>query len=374
MPIVPAISAQPIRLAGGVCYLGGDWTIAALAEEGEVDERRRALPPVEQNIQWDLLGVERLDTIGAHLLWKAWGGRVPEQARLSEKQRAVFQALADNVGDMHGKPLRQTDNLEWLRLVGDLWGEAIENGRALLIMFGQLVLDLLGLLAGRWRVPWKPISAQVYHTGAQALGITALVGFLIGVVLSYLSAQQLRTFGADRFIVQLLGVAVVRELGPVLAAILVAGRSGSAMTAEIGVMRVTQELDAMQVMGISYGRRLILPRVVALSVSMPLLVIWTGALALLGGALAARAQLNISVSWFLHSLPNAISMTNYGIGLLKGVTFGALIALMSCHFGLRVKANTESLGRGTTTSVVTSITGVILVDALYAIIFSSVGW
>jgi phospholipid/cholesterol/gamma-HCH transport system permease protein len=243
----------------------------------------------------------------------------------------------------------------------------------MLALYGELVLDVLGLLARRWRVPWKPISAQVYHTGAQALGITALVGFLIGVVLSYLSAQQLRMFGADRFVVQLLGVSIVRELGPVLAAILVAGRSGSAITAELGVMRVTQELDAMQVMGISHSRRLILPRAVALSISMPLLVLWTDALALLGGALAAKAQLGLSVAWFLRSLPEAISLTNYGIGLLKGVTFGMLIALISCHFGLRIKANTESLGRGTTTSVVTSITGVILVDALYAILFSSVG-
>ncbi|MNR08802.1 putative phospholipid ABC transporter permease protein MlaE [compost metagenome] len=213
----------------------------------------------------------------------------------------------------------------------------------------------------------------MYRTGAQALGITALVGFLIGVVLSYLSAQQLQMIGADRFIVRLLGVSIVRELGPVLAAILVAGRSGSAITAQIGVMRVTQELDAMLVMGISHGQRLILPRVVALAVTMPLLVLWTSAMALLGGMLAAQAQLGVSAQWFLQSLPDAISLTNYWIGMMKGVTFGILIALIACHFGLRIQPNTESLGRGTTTSVVTSITGVILLDAVYAVIFSSVG-
>src|SRR5690606_13623024 len=119
------------------------------------------------------------------------------------------------------------------------------------------------------------ISAQIYHAGAQALGITALVGFLIGVVLSYLSSQQLALFGASVYIVDLLGVSVVRELGPVLAAILVAGRSGSAITAQIGVMRVTQELDAMLVMGIPHGRRLVLPRVLALAIAMPLVVLWT---------------------------------------------------------------------------------------------------
>jgi phospholipid/cholesterol/gamma-HCH transport system permease protein len=374
MPSVSIPPVQPVRRDGGVCYLAGDWTAVALAEAGAVTYRRQELPPVGQNIGWDLLGVTRLDTVGAHLIWQAWGEKLPARARLSDRQRMVFQALADHAGGVHDtKPPAQVDRLEWLREIGDMWGRAIENGQAMLAMFGELVLDFLGLLARRWRVPWKPISAQIYHTGAKALGITALVGFLIGVVLSYLSAQQLRMFGADRFVVQLLGVSIVRELGPVLAAILVAGRSGSAITAELGVMRVTQELDAMQVMGISHSRRLILPRAVALSISMPLLVLWTDALALLGGALAAKAQLNLSVAWFLRSLPEAISLANYGIGLLKGVTFGMLIALISCHFGLRIKANTESLGRGTTTSVVTSITGVILVDALYAILFSSVG-
>ena len=223
--------------------------------------------------------------------------------------------------------------------------QGAENGRALLIMLGQLILDVGAMLRRPRLGPWREISAQVYRTGAQALGITALVGFLIGVVLSYLSAQQLQMIGADRFIVRLLGVSIVRELGPVLAAILVAGRSGSAITAQIGVMRVTQELDAMLVMGISHGQRLILPRVVALAVTMPLLVLWTSAMALLGGMLAAQAQLGVSAQWFLQSLPDAISLTNYWIGMMKGGDHSAfLIALIACHFGLRIQPNTESLG------------------------------
>jgi phospholipid/cholesterol/gamma-HCH transport system permease protein len=180
-------------------------------------------------------------------------------------------------------------------------------------------------------------------------------------------------FGAGQFIVKLLGIATVRELGPVLAAILVAGRSGSSITAQIGVMRVTQELDAMQVMGISQGQRLILPRVVALAIAMPLLVLWTDAIALLGGMLAAKWQLGLSMQWFFSELPDAVGLTNYKISLIKGVTFGAWIALIACHFGLRIEPNTESLGRGTTASVVTAITGVILIDALYAILFNEMG-
>ncbi|QQB36607.1 ABC transporter permease [Achromobacter deleyi] len=366
-------AAAPFRQEAGVCHVGGDWSVLALAEPGEVERRRAAMAKAAAaGVRWDLQGISRLDTIGALLIWQAWDEKLPERVRWSAGQQDVFTALATNKGGKQAPP-RPEPSWGWLRAVGDAVLQAVENGRALLIMLGQLVLDLFGMLRRPSRGPWREISAQVYRTGAQALGITALVGFLIGVVLSYLSAQQLQMIGADRFIVRLLGVSIVRELGPVLAAILVAGRSGSAITAQIGVMRVTQELDAMLVMGISHGQRLILPRVVALAVTMPLLVLWTDAMAILGGMLAAQVQLGVSAQWFLQSLPDAISLTNYWIGILKGVTFGILIALIACHFGLRIQPNTESLGRGTTTSVVTSITGVILLDALYAVIFSSVG-
>jgi phospholipid/cholesterol/gamma-HCH transport system permease protein len=368
-----ASAAAPFRQDGNVCHVAGDWSVLALAEAGEVERRRTAMARAAQDgARWDLHGISRLDTIGALLIWQAWGEKLPERVRWSAGQQDVFNALALNKGEMQAAPPKP-ETLGWVRALGGAILQAAENGRALLIMLGQLILDFGGMLRRPRLGPWREISAQVYRTGAQALGITALVGFLIGVVLSYLSAQQLQMIGADRFIVRLLGVSIVRELGPVLAAILVAGRSGSAITAQIGVMRVTQELDAMLVMGISHGQRLILPRVVALAVTMPLLVLWTDAMAILGGMLAAQMQLGVSAQWFLTSLPDAISLTNYWIGILKGVTFGILIALIACHFGLRIQPNTESLGRGTTTSVVTSITGVILLDALYAIIFSSVG-
>jgi phospholipid/cholesterol/gamma-HCH transport system permease protein len=241
-------------------------------------------------------------------------------------------------------------------------------------LVGQVTQDI-GRFARRPDLgPWREISANIFHAGFQALGITALVGFLIGVVLSYLSAQQLRAFGGDIYLVNLLGMSVIRELGPLLAAILVAGRSGSSITAQLGVMRVTEELDAMLVMGISHGFRLIMPKVVALAVSMPLLVIWTDAMALVGGMVSARIELNLPAQYFVQKLPDAVPLANYMIGLGKGAVFGMLIALVSCHFGLRIKANTESLGRGTTTSVVTAITVVILADAVFAIVFSRVGF
>ena len=196
---------------------------------------------------------------------------------------------------------------------------------------------------------------------------------MIGVVLAYLTALQLRQFGAETFIVNILGIAVVRELGPLLAAILVAGRSGSAITAQIGVMRVTQELDAMQVMGIQHGYRLVMPRAIALAIAMPLISVWTTAAALGGGMLASDLALGITPSFFMQAMPAAVKVANLTLAISKSVVFGLLIALVGCHYGLRVEPNTQSLGRGTTSAVVTSITVVILVDALFAIAFRSVG-
>jgi phospholipid/cholesterol/gamma-HCH transport system permease protein len=199
------------------------------------------------------------------------------------------------------------------------------------------------------------------------------VGALIGVVLAYLTALQLRQFGAEAFIVNILGVSLVRELGPMLAAILVAGRSGSAITAQIGVMRVTEELDAMRVMGIAHGFRLVMPRAIALAIAMPLIATWTTLAGLAGGMLAADLALGITPAFFMNALPEAVSAANLGLAVGKSAVFGISIALIGCHYGLRVEPNTESLGRGTTSAVVTAITAVIVIDALFAVAFRSVG-
>ena len=360
---------QTVASDGAICRLVGDWNVQQLSVRGEVLARRQALAQVKSGVRWDLSGIQKLDAVGAQLLWQAWGQCIPPGTVLTPSQHALLDVLAQHPVAAAPAP-KSIQWYGWISAIGQGCYVTIDHGRELLLLLGGLVFNLGLLLARPLRGPWREISAQVFRVGAQALGITALVGFLIGVVLSYLSAQQLAVFGAGQFIVKLLGVATVRELGPVLAAIIVAGRSGSSITAQIGVMRVTQELDAMQVMGISHGQRLIMPRVIALAVAMPLLVLWTDAIALLGGMLAAKWQLGLSMTWFFDRLPDAIGLTNYWISVIKGVTFGAWIALAACHFGLQIEPNTESLGRGTTASVVTSITGVILIDALYAILFN----
>jgi phospholipid/cholesterol/gamma-HCH transport system permease protein len=204
--------------------------------------------------------------------------------------------------------------------------------------------------------------------------ITALVGFLIGVVISYLTADTLKAYGAGVYIVNLLGISIIRELGPLLVAILIAGRSGSAMTAQIGVMRVTEEIDAMITIGISPISRLVLPKVIGLAVATPLVSMWAIAAALVGGALAAKAQLGISFFYFLSALPKVVAADNLWIASVKTLCFGIVIALISCHYGLRAKPNTESVSNSITTSVVAAITMVIVLDAAFAIMFRSVGF
>jgi phospholipid/cholesterol/gamma-HCH transport system permease protein len=352
----------------------GYWQVQALAQPGTIDRLHAQLRglPRDKQATWDLTGVAGLDHIGAQWLWNAWGKARPAQLSLAPYQNDIFDRI-EQAGTL---ALPASSTQPWYsarginRLLRDIGGHLY----GFVALIGQLTLDIGRFAARPLRGPWKEISANVFHIGYQALGITALVGFLIGVVLSYLSAQQLHTFGGDIYLVNILGMSIIRELGPLLAAILVAGRSGSAITAQLGVMRVTEELDAMLVMGMPHGFRLIMPRVLALAVSMPLLVVWTDAIALLGGMAAAKLALGLSSSYFVQQLPSAVPLANYWIGLGKGIVFGSLIALVACHFGLRIKPNTESLGQGTTLSVVSAITIVIVADAVFAILFQNVGF
>ncbi|WP_414718879.1 MlaE family ABC transporter permease [Undibacterium sp.] len=368
----PTITLSDQHHAAAV--LGGAWLVCTMTEEDVMPRLSAGLQQTaaHADLHWDLSQITALDTIGAQMLWRAWDKRRPRHLVLRPEHEGLFARL-EQVSALP-IPRAPKPRLTRVMLLGRVMLSFFEHLYDFVGLLGQLALDLLRFARHPLRGPWKEISSNIYRTGFQALGITALVGALIGVVLSYLSSNQLRNFGGDVYLVNILGMGIIRELGPMLAAILVAGRSGSAITAQLGVMRVTEELDAMTVMGIPQGYRLIMPKVVALAIAMPLLVIWTDAMALLGGMLAAQAQLDMSPAFFLNKLPEAVALSNYWLGLGKGVVFGILIALVACQFGLRIQPNTESLGQGTTSSVVISITVVILADAVFAVIFSNIGY
>jgi phospholipid/cholesterol/gamma-HCH transport system permease protein len=352
----------------------GDWTAAQLTQPQQWPRATQALQQAHRQLgqqgSWQLAGDCQLDHLGAQALLAGWG-QLPTRLTANAAQSAVLRRVADfQSPELPKSPPFFSQLGERLRKRLRSLRDEAGDGVALL---GQLFLDLGRLVRMPQWGPWRDFSSHLYSVGATALPITALVGFLIGVVLAYLMSQVLRQFGAEIFIVNILGLALIRELGPILAAVLIAGRSGSSITAQIGVMRVTQELDAMRVMGIPVNYRLVMPRVMALAVAMPLVTVWTTAAALLGGMLAAWLTLDLSPTYFLTAMPSAVSLPNLVLAVGKSAVFGVAIAMIASFFGLRVEPNTDSLGKGTTASVVSAITAVILIDAVFAIAFKSVG-
>lgn len=361
-----------VREGGGrVVRLSGRWTLATTSQEvaGLMEELSRVADPASS---WDCLDLEAIDSAGAILVWRAWGRAMPADLSIKPEHWRVFERI-DAADHEPREAIVPVSPLHGVMVIGTV---AIALGRHLVdfvVLLGQFGLNLVHVFRYPADLPRREITANLYKSGVRAMPVTALVGFLIGVTLSYLSALQLKQFGADIFIVNIIGLGIVRELGPVLVAVLVAGRSGSAMTAQLGVMRVTEEIDALATMGVPRGLRLVFPKVVALTIAMPLLVLWSTAIALVGGMVSAQVQLDISYGFFFHTLPQVVPAANLWIGLAKGAVFGMLIALVACHFGLRVRPNTESLSSNTTASVVSAITVVIVFDALFAIATRNIG-
>lgn len=365
-------NVEVVTDANGQRYakLAGNWNLRYLASAPDLPKTVRSLM-ADNKLLWDLSAIGVLDNAAALILWQAWGNQLPASLTIKPEHRRLldrWQAQQLPPGQTLPSPLTQILNALQL-LLANFFQQLL----SLISLLGQLLLDSGYLISHPKDIPWAEISGSIYESGVRALGITALVGFLIGIVLSYLSALQLKIFGAEVYIIDILGLSIIRELGPLLAAILVAGRSGSAMTAQIGIMRVTEELDALSAMGISHSLRLVLPRVSALTMVLPLLGIWTSATALLGGMYSAQTTLDISYQQFFLKLPDVVPLANIFIGLGKSAVFGLMIALIACHFGFRIKPNTESLGNETTNSVVVAITVVIMIDAVFAIVFMGVG-
>lgn len=352
--------------------LSGHWNLRSTRQRTDV--LLQELSNSNRNsARWDLTGVDDLDVAGATLLWRAWNGQKPAALALRPEDEGIFKQFAA-LPPRASRAAVSTDVLRPVLALGHAAQSLTSHTFWMLNLLGDVALSCAAVLRRPAEIPWREISGVVYRSGLTALPITALVGFLIGIVLSYLSGAQLHALGADTLIVNLMGFACLRELGPLLAAILNAGRSGSSMTAQIGVMGVTSELEAMSVLGISHTIRLVLPRVLGQCIALPLVVVWTDALALLGGMLGAKLQLGLAYQSFLQRLPQVVSLTDLWFGVCKGAVFGGLIALVACYFGLRIRPDTEGLAAGTTQSVVTALTLILLADAAFAVMFAHVGF
>ena len=349
----------------------GDWTFRGLKERRE--ELARHLASLRErsptSIAWDLRGVSELDDAGA--VWLSDALRGAQQVEIAPRHQEMLKQVSE--GMLVPREAERFDPLAGVVWTGQAAGFALEHLRDGVILLGQLALDIASIVRRPREFPLREFSAGIFRAGVTALPVTMLVGFLVGIVLTYLSALQLKRYGADLLVINIVGVGVVRELGPMLASIISAGRSGSAITAQLGVMRVTEEVEALSVMGISITSRLVLPRVLALACALPLVTFCTDIAALAGAMLVSRFTLGITPGAFLQALPEAVEVVNFWIGIGKSAAFGFAVAFVACHYGLRVLPNTDSLAVGVTRSVVAAITGVIVLDAIFAIMLRNVG-
>jgi phospholipid/cholesterol/gamma-HCH transport system permease protein len=257
------------------------------------------------------------------------------------------------------EPIGRSAEAAWLQTV------------ALLGFLGESAHALARAAAHPRRLRWRPILFNIRSAGFDALPIVGLLSFLLGLVVAYQGADQLRRYGANIFVADLVGLSMLREFAPLITAIIIAGRSGSAYAAQIGTMAVTEEIDAMRTLGIPPLDMLVLPKILALLVALPLLTVFADVLGVLGGMVMAQAQLGVGYGEFLHRFVKAVSVTAYLIGIGKAPVFAAIIAVVGCFQGFRTQGGADSVGRQTTKSVVQSIFLVIVADALFSIAFSA---
>jgi phospholipid/cholesterol/gamma-HCH transport system permease protein len=321
----------------------------------------------------DVTHVRHLDTAGVlELLHLAGGGKDAEIRTREERQADLFRVVLANTAGT--PPARRVNWIaHWLEEVGLSLVHLSSQIVALCAFSGEILVILAQALLQPKRFRPAAVVRQMYEVWVKALPIVGVLCFLIGVVIAYQGVQQLRQFGAETFTVEAVGICIFRELGVLLTAIIVAGRSGSAFTAQIGTMQVNQEVDAMRTMGLNPVEWLVLPRILALVISMPLLVFWGNMAGLLGGAVACTVYLDFTFVQFFARLRDTVGIWNFYTGMIKAPMFGLIIAAIGCFEGLQVRGSAESVGQLTTRSVVESIFCVIVLDAVFSIIFLLAG-
>lgn len=354
----------------------GDWIVATATD---LDRSLHSLRlPRGRRVTLDLADIGHLDTTGGWLLLRT------EQALSANGNTVVLANVPAEAGPLIQQlraraiaaPLPPDPGTRRYSFIGFLASTghatiALSQRAYSILGFWGLIASALGtLLRHPGRLRATATTVQMEQTGLNALPIVGLLSFLIGIVFAYQGADQLRRFGAEIYTVNLLGIAILRELGVLLTAIIIAGRSGSAFTAQIGTMQVNQEVDALRTLGLDPVEILVVPRILGLVLTMPLLVFYADAMGLLGGALMAWASIGISVPVFLEQLRSAITEWTLWIGIIKAPFFATIIALVGCYEGFNVAGSADSVGRLTTQSVVEAIFLVIVADSAFSILFS----
>ena len=325
----------------------------------------------------DATGIEALDTVGAwllnkHLLRLRSAGAVVTLHGLRQTFATLLNVVDQGAGNLAQQtPSQITKSPTTFERVGKSTVATLEEVVALLSFVGESMIAFAGCLRHPSKFRWRPILFNIKSAGFDALPIVGLLSFLLGIVVAYQGADQLRQYGANIFVADLVGLSMLREFAPLIAAIIIAGRSGSAYAAQIGTMAVTEEIDAMRTMGIAPLEVLVLPKVIALVIALPLLTVFADVLGVFGGMIMASSQLGVSFSEFLDRMVKAVSITSYWVGIGKAPVFAAIIAVVGCFQGFRTRGGADSVGIHTTRSVVQAIFLVIVADALLSVVFSA---
>jgi len=343
----------------------GKWTLVNVRQiEKELEN-----VPCDKKIICDLSSVEDFDSAGV-LLFIEYFNRFKENTNVeiigyTQSQKEMYDLLNKNI-HAYEKPRIKS----YLEKLGENTLEVLSDIKDFVTFMGHIFYALFHTWIKPKDIRIKETVYHIHQSGFNALVIIALTSFLVGMVISYQGSVQLAKFGADMFIVDTVAISITRELGPMITAIVIAGRSGSAYTAEIGAMKITEEIAAMRTMGFDPYTFLVLPRVIALMIALPLLIFFADIMGILGGMTAASMQLGISMTQFIDRLYEVLEVKHYLLGMLKGPVFAFIIASVGCFRGFQVSENTESIGLHTTASVVNSIFLVIAFDALFSVIFT----
>jgi phospholipid/cholesterol/gamma-HCH transport system permease protein len=356
----------------------GSWIAANVASLETLSSGVTAQLDRSKTVRLDMTGVRELDTLGAWLLEKM------SRRAISAGHRADVVGIADNYIGLI-EEVRQVNRCNpapapapnavavKVEKIGRSAVGATDDVAAFLEMLGSLFLAIFGVLHRPRSLRLTSLFYQLYRVGWQAIPIVVLITFLIGAIIAQQGIFHFRKFGADSYVVDMVGILVLRELGVLIVAIMVAGRSGGAYTAELGSMKMREEIDALSTMGLDPIEVLILPRVIALICALPILTFIGSMAALYGGGVVAWFYGGMGPAIFIARLHDAVSVTSFEVGMIKAPFMALVIGIVACSEGLRVKGSAESLGKQTTTSVVKSIFLVIVLDGLFAIFFASIG-
>lgn len=350
----------------------GDWTVNGIIN---LSSRLASLStPSHTELTLDGGAIEAMDSAGAWLLRKCITTFEHRDSKVSlqnfvEDHRCLLDIVSKEEAQVSAAK-SPDEHKNVLYRIGEASIEKCLEAHSLLNFVGEFVVIFLRTLRHPSRIQWRPTLITIDVNGYQALPIVGLLSFLVGVILSYQMGMQLKAYGANIFIVNVTGTAILREFGALVTAIILAGRTGSAFTAQIGTMKVNEEIDALRTMGLSPMNRLVIPRVIGLLVALPLLTVWANFWGIAGAMLMAKINLDVSYIDFANRFESVMTMRTYLIGLSKSPFYAAVIALVGCFQGFRVAFSAESVGHRTTVSVVQSIFLVIIVDALFSFIYS----